>query len=80
MTDDSTYLPVDLQRGLKTLPPEREDPFPHPADLSPDALLSRRVEVIGTINTLEQAGTQKFWMRVKVFRVKHNRRGERNRL
>ena len=54
MTDDSTYLPVDLQRGLKTLPPEREDPFPHPADLSPDALLSRRVEVTGTIKTLEQ--------------------------
>ena len=46
--------PSDLQRVLKTLPPERPDPFPHLADLAPDALLSRRVEVTGTIKTLEQ--------------------------
>ena len=46
--------PSDLQRVLKTLPPERPDPFPHLADLTPDALLSRRVEVTGTIKTLEQ--------------------------
>jgi hypothetical protein len=46
--------PSDLQRVLKTLPPERPDPFPHQADLTPDALLSRRVEVTGTIKTLEQ--------------------------
>ena len=46
--------PSDLQRILKTLPPEAPDPFPHLADLTPDALLSRRVEVTSTIKTLEQ--------------------------
>ena len=46
--------PSDLQRVLKALPPERPDPFPHLADLTPDALLSRRVEVTSTIKTLEQ--------------------------
>ena len=46
--------PSDLQRVLKTLPPEEPDPFPHLADLTPDALLNRRVEVTGTIKTLEQ--------------------------
>ena len=46
--------PSDLQRVLKTLPPERPNPFPNLADLTPDALLSRRVEVTGTIKTLEQ--------------------------
>ena len=46
--------PSDLQRVLKTLPPERPDPFPHLASLTPDALLSRRVEVTGTIKTLEE--------------------------
>ena len=34
--------------------PEREDPFPHLADLSADALFMRRVEVTGQIKTLEQ--------------------------
>ena len=46
--------PSELQRVLKTLPPERPDPFPYLASLTPDALLSRRVEVTGTIKTLEQ--------------------------
>lgn len=46
--------PEALHRVLQTLPPEEPDPFPHLADLSPDALLSRRVEVTGTIKTLEQ--------------------------
>jgi hypothetical protein len=46
--------PSDLERVLKALPPERPDPFPHLASLAPDALLSRRVEVTGTIKTLEQ--------------------------
>ena len=49
-----TISPSDLLRVLKTLPPERPDPFPHLASLTPDALLSRRVEVTGTIKTLEQ--------------------------
>jgi hypothetical protein len=45
--------PEALHRVLQTLPPERPDPFPHLANLTPDALLSRRVEVTGTIKTLE---------------------------
>ena len=46
--------PSDLQRVLASLPPERDDPSPHLADLSADALLIRRVEVTGQIKTLEQ--------------------------
>lgn len=39
---------------LKTLPPEREDPFPHLPELTVDQLLVRRVEVTQQIKTLEQ--------------------------
>ena len=46
--------PSDLQRVLKALPPEEPDPFPHLADLNADQLIQRRVEVTGTIKTLEQ--------------------------
>ena len=46
--------PSDLLQVLKTLPPERPDPFPHLADLSADQLIQRRVVVTGTIKTLEQ--------------------------
>ena len=46
--------PGALSHLLKTLPPERPDPFPHLASLTPNALLSRRVEVTGIIKTLEQ--------------------------
>jgi len=46
--------PSDLQRVLKTLPPERPDPFPHLENLTPDQLLQRRVEVTGQLKTLEQ--------------------------
>ena len=46
--------PSDLQRVLKTLPPEAPDPFPHLADLNANQLIQRRVEVTGTIKTLEQ--------------------------
>ena len=46
--------PSDLLRVLKTLPPERPDPFPLLADLNADQLIQRRVEVTGTIKTLEQ--------------------------
>jgi hypothetical protein len=46
--------PSDLQRVLKTLPPEAPDPFPHLADLNADQLIKRRVEVTSTIKTLEQ--------------------------
>ena len=46
--------PEALHRVLQTLPPERPDPFPHLADLTPDALLSRRVEVTGRMKSLEQ--------------------------
>ena len=46
--------PSDLRRVLKTLPPERPDPFPHLTDLNADQLIQRRVEVTGRIKTLEQ--------------------------
>jgi len=46
--------PGALRHLLKTLPPERPDPFPHLADLNADQLIQRRVEVTGTIKTLEQ--------------------------
>ena len=47
------FSPADLQRVLKTLPPERPDPFPHLVSLSPDALLHRRAEITRTLKTLE---------------------------
>ena len=46
--------PSDLLRVLKALPPEAPDPYPHLADLNADQLIQRRVEVTGTIKTLEQ--------------------------
>ena len=46
--------PGSLEHLLKTLPPERQDPFPHLATLTTDALLQRRVEITGQIKTLEQ--------------------------
>ena len=46
--------PSDLQRVLKTLPPEAPDPFPYLADLNADQMIQRRVEVTSTIKTLEQ--------------------------
>jgi hypothetical protein len=46
--------PSALEHLLKTLPPERPDPFPHLEHLYPDQLLQRRVEVTGQIKTLEQ--------------------------
>ena len=46
--------PEALNRVLQTLPPEEPDPFPHLASLSPTALLKRRLEVTGTIKTLEK--------------------------
>ena len=45
--------PGSLEHLLKTLPSEREDPFPHLEHLSPDQLLQRRVEVTGQIKILE---------------------------
>jgi hypothetical protein len=46
--------PGALNHVLQTLPPERPDPFPHLADLNPDQLLQRRVEITGQLKTLEQ--------------------------
>lgn len=43
-----------LEHLLKTLPPEREDPFPHLASLSTDQLLRWRVEITGQLKILEQ--------------------------
>ena len=46
--------PGALKQLLQSLPPERPDPFPHLADLNPDQLLQRRVEITGQLKTLEQ--------------------------
>jgi len=46
--------PSDLQRVLKTLPPEAPDPFPHLADLTPDALLRRKVRITQIAQRCEQ--------------------------
>ena len=46
--------PGALDQLLRTLPPERQDEFPHLATLTPDALLRRRSEIAGQLKTLEQ--------------------------
>ena len=46
--------PGALKHLLATLPPERPEPFPHLAPLTPDQLLQRRVEISGQLKTLEQ--------------------------
>ena len=49
--------PIDqeqLQRVIRTLPPERPDPFPHLGSLPSDQLLQRRVEITAQLKTLEQ--------------------------
>ena len=46
--------PGALEHLLQSLPPERQDPFPHLAELSADQLLQRRIEITGQIKTLEQ--------------------------
>jgi hypothetical protein len=46
--------PGALEHLIKTLPPERPEPFPHLAELNPDQLLERRVEIATQLKTLEQ--------------------------
>jgi len=46
--------PGALEHLLKTLPPERQDPFPHLANLTPDALLRRRTKIARIGKRLEQ--------------------------
>jgi len=46
--------PGALSHLLKTLPPERPDPFPHLANLTPDALLRRKVRIAQIAKRLEQ--------------------------
>jgi len=46
--------PGALKQLLQTLPPERQDPFPHLAELSPDQILMRRVEITCQLKVLEQ--------------------------
>jgi hypothetical protein len=46
--------PGAIKHLLETLPPERPDPFPHLAELNPDQLLQRRVEITGHLKVLEQ--------------------------
>jgi hypothetical protein len=46
--------PGALGQLLKTLPPEKDDPFPHLANLTPNQILQRRMELTKQIRTLEQ--------------------------
>jgi hypothetical protein len=46
--------PGAIKHLLETLPPERPDPFAHLANLTPDQLLQRRVEISGQLKSLEQ--------------------------
>jgi len=46
--------PGALDHLLRTLPPERENPFPDLEHLMPDQLLQRRVEISGQLKSLEQ--------------------------
>ncbi len=46
--------PGALEHLLKTLPPERQDPFPHLANLTPDALLRRRSRIAEISKRLER--------------------------
>jgi hypothetical protein len=53
--------PIDqiaLAELITNLPPERDDPFPHLADLTADELLCRRVEISGKIKSLEEERQQ----------------------
>ena len=47
-------LPGALEHLLKTLPPERPDPFPHLANLRSDDLVRRRARIAEIIKRLEQ--------------------------
>jgi len=50
-----TPLPPEaLNQLLQTLPPERENPFPHLEFLTTDELLQRRIEISVYVKTLEQ--------------------------
>jgi hypothetical protein len=46
--------PGALEHLLKTLPPEKEDPFPHLGRLSADALLHRRARIAQIGKRLDQ--------------------------
>jgi hypothetical protein len=46
--------PGALEHLLKTLPPERNDPFAHLQDLTPTQLLQRRLEITQEAKYLEQ--------------------------
>ncbi len=45
---------IDLERVLKTLPPETQDLFPHLANLTAIELLKRRVWISAQLKSLEQ--------------------------
>lgn len=46
--------PGALERLIQTLPPEREDPFAHLAELTPEQLIQRRVKISRQLKILEQ--------------------------
>ena len=49
--------PDKLKQLLKTLPPEKDDPYEHLSNLRPHELLKRRVEITEEIKTLEEEKT-----------------------
>jgi hypothetical protein len=46
--------PGALEHLINTLPPERQDPFPHLESLTTEELLQRRIEITEQLKTLEQ--------------------------
>ena len=46
--------PGALEHLLKTLPPEREDPFAHLSEFTPEQLIQRRLEITQQSKHLEQ--------------------------
>jgi hypothetical protein len=49
--------PDKLKHFLKTLPPEKDDPYEYLSNLRPQELLKRRVEITEEIKTLEEEKT-----------------------
>ena len=69
--------PGALKHLLETLPPERPDPFPHLANLTPDALLRRRARITHIAKRLEEERHAIDAELLEVFSAAELRRGVR---
>ena len=69
--------PGALEHLLETLPPERPDPFPHLANLTPDALLRRRARIARIAKRLEEQRHAIDAELLEVFSAAELRRGVR---